>query len=210
MFTGIVEGIGEILEVKPRPDQLQIKVRAPFSLKDAQLGDSVAVDGCCLTVTSLNDRGFTADLSPETLARTTLGQIKKGQKVNLERPLRLMDRLGGHLVQGHVDGVGKILQSKKISGKGETYFLIEVELPKSLAAFVVDKGSIAVDGISLTVNRVRGAQIQLCIIPHTQEKTTLTVKKAGARVNIEVDVILKYIEKLLERRADKGGKRKRI
>jgi len=208
MFTGIVEGVGQILEIKPRPQQLQIKIQSPFPLKGTQLGDSIAIDGCCLTVTRFQKDWFTADISPETLKRTTLGDLKKGTRVNLERPVRLADRLGGHLVQGHVDGVGKILATRKVQGPGETYFLIDIEIPKVLQDLVVEKGSIAIDGISLTVNAVKGRKISLCIIPHTQEKTTLTAKKAGARVNIEVDVIVKYVEKLLDRSLKKRGLKK--
>jgi riboflavin synthase len=200
MFTGIVEGVGTVQKQSSLSRNRRIWVRSPFSLKGTRTGDSIAVDGCCLTVTEMRGGSFSADISPETLSRTTLGELKTGSRVNLERPLRAGDRLGGHLVQGHVDGVGKILGKRTVhSGEGD-YILMEVGVPEALRPYVLEKGSVAVDGISLTVNEAKRGRISLCIIPHTLRKTALTGKKAGARVNLEVDLMLKYIEKMLNPR----------
>lgn len=211
MFTGIVEGTGLLKKVEKFQTHARLAIRCSFSLKGTKLGDSVAVDGCCLTVTQVKGREFSADISPETLSRTTLGGLKKGMAVNLERPLRLGDRLGGHVVQGHVDGVGKLISSRKVKADPENYFLLKVQLPKGLRPYMVDKGSVTIDGISLTVNEVKGDKISLCIIPHTQERTTLTQKKPGAKLNIEADIFLKYLEKLaqpsLTRQGRNGRKR---
>lgn len=194
MFTGIVEGIGLIKKIQKQPNATVLWIQTPFSLKDSQLGDSIAIDGCCLTVTEKKARQFRADISPETLEITALSDLTVGATVNVERPLRLGDRLGGHLVQGHVDGVGKIVSKEFIKAKSEGYFLIKIQIPKILRKYMIPKGSITVDGISLTVNSVTKTQISLCIIPHTQEKTTLTRKNPGDRVNLEADMILKFLE----------------
>lgn len=198
MFTGIVEGIGRVEKVDRKKSHTRLEVRVPFSLKDTRLGDSIAVDGCCLTVSAKKGRTFSADLSPETLEKTSLKGLKRGARVNLERPLRMGDRLGGHLVQGHVDGTGTMVSSEKIEAKPEAYYLIEVKVPRRMLRYMVPKGSIAVDGISLTLNEVKGQIISLCIIPHTQELTTLTEKKAGATLNLECDILLKFIENILQ------------
>ncbi len=199
MFTGIVEGVGEITSVHAQASHTKLAIRAPFSLKDTKVGDSIAIDGCCLTVTKKAGRVFQADISPETLRVTTLGKLVQGSKVNVERPLRVGDRLGGHWVQGHVDGVGKLESVKKVRAKPQNYFLLTVKVPKGLESYMVAKGSVTVDGISLTVNKVKSHLIELCIIPHTQHRTTLTGKKAGATLNLEADVLLKYIDQSFNR-----------
>lgn len=199
MFTGIVEGVGEVQKVERRATHHQVAVKVPFSLKDTRIGDSIAIDGCCLTVTRKTGRVFAADVSPETLRVTTLGELKAGSRVNVERPLRVGDRLGGHWVQGHVDGVGRLVQRKEVKAKPQNYFLLTVKVPKRLQNYMVPKGSVTVDGISLTVNGVSKGQIELCIIPHTQERTTLTAKKPGATLNLEADVLLKFIDQSFNR-----------
>ncbi len=200
MFTGIVEGLGKIRKVENFSKGKRLTIQAPFSLHKVKEGDSIAVDGCCLTVTRLQGKAFSADLSPETLQRSTLGSVKTGAPVNLERPLLLGDRLGGHLVQGHVDGVGEIMERRLARSKDQAYLFLKIRLPRQLIPFVIEKGSIAVDGISLTVNSVEKNGISLCLIPHTQAKTALTAKGVGARVNLEVDMMLKYIQNLLKPR----------
>jgi len=191
VFTGLVEEVGEILEIRPVSSGYRIWIRCQKILEDLKLGDSVAVDGACLTVVEI-EAGFKADVSPETLKRTTLKDKKLRDKVNLERALRLGDRLGGHLVTGHIDGIGRILKILQL----ENFYKFEVEVPEPLSRYVVEKGSIAIDGISLTVNRIEGAKIQLMIIPHTLKNTTLKYRKPGDQVNVEVDIIAKIIEKL--------------
>lgn len=200
MFTGIVEGIGVVQEVESLGTHTQVWIKSPFSLQDVRLGDSIAVNGCCLTVTSLKGKVFSADISPETLARSNLGDLSPRTSVNLERPLRLGDRLGGHLVQGHVDGVGKILSKRFFPAQPNPYYAVRIQVPPNLIPYMVEKGSVTVDGISLTINEVDGKAISLCIIPHTQERTTLTAKGAGDRVNLEADLVLKFIEKMMKPR----------
>lgn len=199
MFTGIVEGVGEVKALKSRTSHTQIAISVPFSLGDTRKGDSIAIDGCCLTVTAKKGRVFQADISPETLKVTTLGKLKKGSRVNVERPLRVGDRLGGHWVQGHVDGVGKLKSVKEVKAKPQDYFILKVEVPKSIRPYMIHKGSVTVDGISLTINGVKGNTIELCIIPHTQVRTTLTGKNPGANVNLEADILLKYMEQSFSR-----------
>ncbi|MFO1464803.1 MAG: riboflavin synthase [bacterium] len=203
MFTGIVEGRGRIKKVESFRTHTRLEVECPFALKGTKVGDSIAVDGCCLTATRLQGRVFSADISPETLRVTTLGKLRKGDRVNVERPLRMGDRLGGHMVQGHVDGVGKLVKKQFVSAKPEGYWLLEVQVPKHLRLYMVDKGSVTVDGISLTVNQVKQDKIALCIIPHTQEKTTLVEKSVGAPLNLEADILLKYLEKMFKARGRK-------
>lgn len=207
MFTGIVAGKGRIQKIEKMKSYTRLVVKSSFSLRGTKLGDSIAVDGCCLTVTKFRDNAFTADISPETLRRSTLGSFKAGTEVNLERPLRLTDRLGGHLVQGHVDGVGEILAKRLVKASPESYYLMEILVPKHLQTYMVEKGSVAVDGVSLTVNGVKRGKISLCIIPHTREKTTLTTKKVGARVNIEADILLKYLGKMLKANTFRSARR---
>ena len=203
MFTGIIEGIGKIKKIENHPASRRLWIESPFSLSKEMLGASIAVDGCCLTLTQKNGKAFAADVSPETLGRTTLGSFESGMRVNLERPVRPASRMGGHFVQGHVDGVG-VIRSRRAtraagrSSRGGNFILMSIQFPKQLGRYLVEKGSVAVDGISLTMNQIQGNQFQVCLIPHTQDQTALTGKKAGDRVNLEVDVLAKYIERLLK------------
>jgi riboflavin synthase len=190
MFTGLIEDIGEVVEVTPVPQGMRLTIAT--RLTDLTHGASLAVDGCCLTAVQLP---FAADVSAETLSRTTLGRLRAGHKVNLERPMRLGDRLGGHLVLGHVDGVGEIVSRENV-GEGVR---VRLKLPTGLAQYVVEKGSIALDGISLTVNGVfPGDEIELFLIPETLRATTWGIKAAGARVNVEADILAKHVERLLQ------------
>ncbi len=193
MFTGIVEGLGELVKIAGLAKGKRFFIKAPFDLKDTRLGDSIAVNGACLTVTGIEGQVFSVDLSPETLSRTTLGEQGVGAKLNLERALRLGDRLGGHLVTGHVDGIGQIVSRKE---QGDFIFFT-LRIPEGLSNYVVDKGSIVVDGISLTVNSIEGDLVHLAIIPHTAKLTTMGFRRAGDRVNIETDLIGKYVAKIL-------------
>jgi riboflavin synthase len=196
MFTGIVEEIGEItaLERVADPaggDGARIAIRGKTVTSDAGLGDSIAVDGVCLTVVALDGDVFTVDAVPETLARSTLGGRGVGSRVNLERAVRADQRLGGHIVQGHVDGTAELLSREP----GERWDRVRFALPPALARYVVEKGSIAVDGVSLTVAAVDAESFTVALIPATLELTTLGAKRPGDRVNLEVDVIAKYVEK---------------
>ena len=204
MFTGIIEAKGEIQSLAPRGGDVALTVLSgALDMRDVQLGDSIAVNGVCLTVTSLPGRGFTADVSGETLALTSLGALKAGSVVNLEKALTPTTRLGGHLVSGHVDGVGTV-RSLRPDARSTR---IDIEAPAALARYLAQKGSITVDGISLTVNSVSGAVFSLNIIPHTQDMTTIGTWQAGTRVNLEVDIIARYLERLLlgERAAEPGA-----
>ena len=195
MFTGIVEGTGTVaaLAVADGGGGARLEVEAPFLAGDLRLGESVAVNGCCLTVAEPTPGGFAADLVAETLRRTTLGGLAAGDAVNLERPLALGGRLGGHLVQGHVDGVARVLERKPV-GEGEE---VRVELPPDLERYVVEKGSIAVDGVSLTVAGVGPGWFAVALVPHTLEVTTLGRRRPGDPVQLEVDVVAKYVERLV-------------
>jgi riboflavin synthase len=194
MFTGIVEDIGRVDRAERRGDAVRLVV-APAALPAAELvlGESVAVDGVCLTVTERADGWFAATAGAETLRRTTLGELRAGGRVNLERAMRLGDRLGGHLVAGHIDAVGDIASRRDLGANIE----IGVRAPAELLRYVIEKGSIAVDGISLTVNRVDDQGFAIALIPHTVDHTTLGAKRVGARVNLEVDMIGKYVDKLV-------------
>ncbi|MDP2690272.1 MAG: riboflavin synthase [Deltaproteobacteria bacterium] len=191
MFTGIIEDIGTVKSIEKKGAFGRIVIETALDLAGARVGDSISVDGSCLTVTGVSQGAFGADLSDETLRVTTLGSLKKGSRVNLEPALTLSRPLGGHLVTGHVDGVGTI---KRKVLKGESMDL-EVSCPKALMGQIVKKGSVAVDGISLTVAELMDDGFRVAVIPHTLKKTTLLAKKEGERVNIETDVIGKYVEK---------------
>jgi riboflavin synthase len=193
MFTGLVEGVGKIEAVQAAAGGRRLSVSAPLLDEELPLGASLAVDGVCLTVVEWKKGRVALDVGPESLARTTLGELAVGATVNLERPLRMGDRLGGHMVAGHVDAVGRI---ERAVPRGDAVDLF-VAANSALLRYVVEKGSIAVDGISLTVNQVDAGGFAVSIIPHTQTATTLTKKSAGARVNLEVDLIGKYVEKLV-------------
>lgn len=193
MFTGLIEDVGSIAEVAPAPRGARLCVRT--ALQGLKHGASIAVDGACLTVVELAEGRFAADVSEETLGRTTLGARRAGDRVNLERPLALGDRLGGHLVLGHVDGVGEILRRDPV-GAGVRVLL---RLPAGLAPLVVEKGSLALDGISLTVNDLPGPdEVALFLIPETLRATTWGIKEAGARVNVEADILGKHVARLLQ------------
>lgn len=201
MFTGLVEDLGHIEAMVPRERGARLTIATALPLDEVRLGDSIAVDGACLTVVSLSTGRFAADLSEETLRRTAFAAARPGQPVHLERALRLGDRLGGHLVQGHVDAVGKVAGVASV-GDG---FEVSWDLPDALLDTVVDKGSIAIDGVSLTIASLRGARISAAIVPHTATRTTLTRKAAGAPVNVETDMIGKYVRRSLERSAAAGS-----
>ena len=196
MFTGIIQGVGRVLRLEPRGGDVRLHVDTlALDLGDARLGDSIAVSGVCLTAVELQAHGFSADVSTETLSLTTLGQLGAGDPVNLEQALRLADRLGGHLVSGHVDGVGKVV-SISADARSQRWTL---EVPAALARYIAAKGSVCIDGTSLTVNAVSGNRFGVNLIPHTVAHTTFEARGVGAAVNIEVDVIARYVERLLSR-----------
>ncbi len=196
MFTGIVEELGRIETVERGSDSARLTITAPTVCADARHGDSIAVNGVCLTVTEHTPTSFTADVMLETLTRTELGTLTVGSPVNLERPVTLQSRLGGHLVQGHVDGTGRI----RSRTPGDRWEVMRICLPPGLARYVVEKGSIAVDGTSLTVTDVTDEDFGVSLIPATLQGTTLGTKGAGDPVNLEVDLMAKYVERLLEAR----------
>ena len=196
MFTGIVEELGVVKSIEKQNDALRITVEGPLVVSDIKRGDSIAVSGTCLTAVEHDNASFTADVMLETLKRTSLDGIKVGDRVNLERAMTAATRFGGHVVQGHVDGVGEIVSREP----SENWEWLRVRIPAELMKYVVLKGSITIDGVSLTVNEVGEDFIGLSLIPETLEKTTLGSKAIGARVNIEADVMAKHIERLLEAR----------
>ncbi|MFG2333887.1 riboflavin synthase [Streptomyces sp. NPDC048604] len=193
MFTGIVEELGEVTAVEKLDDASRFRLRGPVVTGDAKHGDSIAVNGVCLTVVEFGDGEFTADVMAETLKRSSLGALEVGSKVNLERPMAVGDRLGGHIVQGHVDGTGTILDRTP----SENWEIVKVALPAHLSRYVVEKGSITVDGVSLTVVEAAEDWFTISLIPTTLALTTLGIKQSGDAVNLEVDVIAKYVERLL-------------
>jgi riboflavin synthase len=193
VFTGIVEELGEVVGWTDLPEAARISVRGPLVTTDAGFGDSIAVNGVCLTVVDNAAGVFTADVMKETLARSSLGALQVGSRVNLERAVRLQDRLGGHLVQGHVDGTGELLAV----APDEHWTVVRVSLPADLGRYVVEKGSITLDGVSLTVSAVGHTWLEVSLIPTTLELTTLGRKGVGDPVNLEVDITAKYVEKLL-------------
>ena len=215
MFTGIVEELGRVVRLETVEDSARLTVEAPTVTQDVSLGDSVSVNGCCLTVTAVHGSTFTADLMAETLTRTTLGSQAPGDPVNLERALRASDRLGGHIVQGHVDVTAEVLDHHR----GEHWDLLRIGLPREIARYVAVKGSVALDGVSLTVVDVvdasntldiapvpgAGASLSVGLIPETLRRTTLGSRRPGERVNLEVDVMAKYAERLLGARPSQEG-----
>ena len=216
MFTGIVEELGHVVRLETVEDCARLTVEAPTVTQDASLGDSISVNGCCLTVAAMHGNTFTADLMAETLTRTTLGSQAPGDPVNLERALRATDRLGGHIVQGHVDATAEVLDRSH----GEHWDLLRVGLPQEIARYVAVKGSVALDGVSLTVVDVEdaqrdapdasptpgaGASLSVGLIPETLRRTTLGTRRPGERVNLEVDVMAKYAERLLGARPSQEG-----
>jgi riboflavin synthase len=193
MFTGLIEGTGTLKTIEPRGKDMRLSIEASFDLEGCQLGESVSVDGVCLTVVSWEARTFTVDVSQETLSRSTLGQRHRGDEVNLERALRLGDRLGGHLVNGHVDGKGGVIGRKRRGDSWVFQFKVAVELGR----YIIEKGSVAVNGVSLTVNSCDENSFEVNIVPHTFQVTTLEGLQVGDEVNIEVDIIGKYVEKFV-------------
>lgn len=202
MFTGLVETIGTVTSLDRTGALVSVGIESSLDTNELALGDSVMVDGYCQTVVRKEGKRFFVEVSPETLSRTTAADLKVGSRVNLERALRLSDRLGGHLVSGHVDCVGQVVSARM---QGD-FWVLTIRLPKELTRYVIQKGSITVDGISLTVNKVNQDRVELGIIPHTMDNTVLKDRKAGGRVNIEVDLVGKYIEKLLFGQEDPGKK----
>ncbi|MFA6300033.1 MAG: riboflavin synthase [Nocardioides sp.] len=199
MFTGIVEELGTVAAVEDQGDAIRLTVEASTVLEDTGLGDSIAVNGCCLTVVSHDGLRWTADVMQETLDKTSLQGVRPGDRVNLERAVTAEKRLGGHIVQGHVDGVGHVVSRTP----SEHWEVVEISLPApdekgSLGRYLVDKGSITVDGVSLTVVEVRGDTFSVSLIPETLARTTLGLRQPGDRVNLEVDIIAKHVEKLIQ------------
>lgn len=204
MFTGIIQAVGDVAALEPRGADVRLRIRTgKLDLADVRLGDSIAVNGVCLTAVDLPGDGFWADVSGETLARTNFSELRVGSRVNLEKALTPSSRLGGHLVSGHVDGVGTVLR-RWDDGRSVRFV---IRAPDELAKYIALKGSICVDGISLTVNAVQGAEFELNIVPHTLSETTMGDFTAGRRVNLEVDIIARYLERLLlgERAAQTGS-----
>ena len=203
MFTGIIEGSGTISGIKPSGQSRRMAINADYELDNTKIGDSIAVNGACLTVVSFSGRRFEVDVSPETVAKTTLGKAKIGDRVNLERALRISDRIDGHLVSGHIDGIGTI-KSRKTQ---ENAIIITFNIPKSVAYYIIKKGSVAVDGISLTVNECDHESFQVSIIPHTAKLTTLGFKKISDSVNVETDMIGKYVERFVTQSKESGNEK---
>ncbi len=204
MFTGIIQAIGTIAALEPKGEDVRVRVQTgKLDLTDVQLGDSIAVNGVCLTAVELPGDGFWADVSGETLSRTTFAGLQKGSQANLEKALTPTTRLGGHLVSGHVDGIGEVV-GRQSDGRSERFV---IKAPAELARYIAEKGSICVDGISLTVNGVNGAEFDLNIVPHTLVETTMSEFKPGTRINLEVDIIARYLERLLlgDKAADAQG-----
>ena len=194
MFTGIIQATGTITRMESRSGDMRLSIATgQLDLSDVAMGDSIAVNGVCLTAVELPGDGFSADVSNETLALTTLGNLKSGSRVNLEKALTLSDRLGGHLVSGHVDGIGTVLE-RSPDARSERFV---IEAPDVLARYIAQKGSVCVDGTSLTVNKVDGARFELNIVPHTLQETIIGDYVPGSKVNLEVDLIARYLERLM-------------
>ena len=196
MFTGIIEELGKVLAIEEQQDAIRLTIGASKVLEDLGRGDSISCSGTCLTAIEIDDRGFTADVMLETLKRSSLSEVKVGDPINLERAMSAKTRFGGHVVQGHVDGVGEFVSREK----SDNWDWVRVSIPHELMKYVVHKGSITIDGISLTVNEIDGDIIGLSLIPETLAVTTLGYKKPGDKVNVEADVLAKHIERLMEHR----------
>ncbi|WP_018663469.1 riboflavin synthase [Heyndrickxia acidiproducens] len=194
MFTGIIEEIGVLKNIRQRPASLQLDIQAKEVLNDVRAGDSISVDGVCLTVTSFTKKEFSVDVMPETFQDTTLAQLHSGSEVNLERAMRANGRFGGHFVSGHVDGTGTIRSLKRV----ENALYISIAVSDSLAPYCIPKGSVAVNGTSLTIFEVKGNLLTISLIPHTRQLSNIAKKKVGEKVNIECDMLAKYIESMLQ------------
>jgi len=195
MFTGIIQEVGKVIAVTQQDEKRRLTVSCSKLLPELKQGDSMAVSGVCLTAVDLNNQSFTADLAQETWKRTSFSRIQEGALVNLELPMRASGRFDGHIVQGHVDGTGRFVSLTPVKG-GKDY-LLTIHVPSELTRYVVEKGSLTIEGISLTVASVEGVEVQVAIIPHTAEMTNLRSLRAGDPVNLEVDVIAKYVEKMM-------------
>ena len=195
MFTGIIQAIGKIADLQPKGGDMALTVNTgKLPMADVELGDSIAVNGVCLTAIALSESGFSADVSRETLSLTSLGALSKGSEVNLEKALTLQTRLGGHLVSGHVDGLGEV-KSRHHDARSERFV---IAAPSDISRYIATKGSITVDGVSLTVNKVNGAEFEINIVPHTIEETIISHYQVGTKVNLEVDVVARYLERLIQ------------
>jgi riboflavin synthase len=203
MFTGIIEGLGTIKAIQPAEQGKRFTVEADFVLDQTKIGDSIAVSGACLTAVAVEGKRFAVDVSPETLTKTTFGKAGIGERVNLERALRLSDRLDGHLVSGHIDGTG-IIKQKTSAGNA---IVVTLGVPEPLARYMIIKGSVAVDGISLTINTCDRDSFEVSIIPHTAKATTIGFKNVGSVVNIETDMIGKYVERFMTESRHPEGKK---
>lgn len=203
MFTGMIEEMGVVKAIDRNIQSIRLTLLAKTVLEELEIGDSVTINGVCTTATALGEGSFTVDLSPETARVTTLGGLKAGDPVNLERAMRIMDRIGGHLVSGHVEGVGVIRERKQ----EENAIVLAIEAPSEVLKYCIKKGSIAVDGVSLTINSLTDRGISVSIIPHTAKVTTLGLKETGAPVNLESDLIGKYVERLLGPGGEGGQRR---
>jgi riboflavin synthase len=202
MFTGIIEEIGTIEKVSPISGGMRLTIRAKKIIEDIAVNDSICIDGVCLTATRVNHNSFQVDAVGATLDKSTFNRIKADALVNLERSVRLSDRLGGHLVQGHVNGIGTISEIKKL---GENY-LVKIIIPEELERYLIKEGSIAINGISLTIADLNNNEISISVIPHTWQNTNLKDKKVNEKVNVEIDILAKYVEKLLTKRNDNSDK----
>ncbi len=203
MFTGIIEEVGVLEAVEPRAAGSRMRLAAPLVCGDLREGDSVSVNGVCLTAVDLRPGSFGADVSPETLRRSSLAGLQRGAVVNLERALKASSRLGGHIVQGHVDAMGEVVSLDLL---GDKNWWLRLRIPAEIERYVVYKGSLAIDGISLTVAEAEGGMVAVTIIPHTYEHTNLRTRRAGDKVNLEADVLAKYVEKMLGSLEVKGRK----
>lgn len=203
MFTGIVEEIGEISSITKSSKGAKLTLKAKKVLEDVKLGDSICTNGVCLTVTEFDKGNFSVDVMAETMRRSNLGTLSKGSQVNLERALRLSDRLGGHIVSGHIDGVGEIESFER----EDNAVWISIKAPDSILKYIVEKGSITIDGVSLTVAYVDSVMFKVSIIPHTKDVTTLLKKNIGDKLNLECDIVGKYIEKLIKHEENPSAKK---
>ncbi len=193
MFTGLITDLGELIDRQQAGDNLRLTIATSYDTSDLQIGESIAIDGACMTVDHLGNDHFQIDASPETLELTTLGDLSVGDPVHLERALRLSDRLGGHVVTGHIDGIGEVRETREL----DDAWRLTIDAPERVALFLITKGSIAIDGVSMTVNHVDGQRFQLMVIPHTSQKTKLTDYQVGQKVNLEADLLGKYVHKFV-------------